>query len=152
MVCKNNTVCKGPDEEMAALDNFNPADTAFVQDAFKSSIPFQPQPDSNASIRLVKNENDIIHYTSNSATNQFAVFSEIYYDAGWVAYIDGKESPIVKVNYVLRGLAVPAGKHDIRFEFKPRSHAIGKTLTTVCSVLILLLILAVAGMTWRKNR
>ena len=65
-------------------------------------------------------------YTFNAASNQFAVFSEIYYKSGWKAYIDGKEAPIVKVNYVLRGLAVPAGKHDIKFEFKPQGYYTGK--------------------------
>ena len=78
-------------------------------------IPFSPVEDSTASIKLIKNDNDIITYQSGSKTNQFAVFGEIYYDRGWKAYIDDKEVPIVQTNYVLRGLAVPAGNHAIRF-------------------------------------
>lgn len=113
---------KGPAEVMKALDNFNPADTAIVEESAKSIIPFTPVADSAATISLVKNDNDIVTYKTSSTTNQFAVFSEIYYDRGWKAYIDNKEAPIVKTNYALRGLAVPAGTHDIRFEFKPASY------------------------------
>jgi hypothetical protein len=131
-----------PAEAMKALDNFNPKDTAIVVTDSKNKIPFAPQPDSSASIRLIKNDNDYIEYQSNSATNQFAVFSEIYYDRGWKAYIDGKETPIVQTNYVLRGLAVPAGQHKITFEFKPASYYASGKITIVASFLIWLALIA----------
>jgi hypothetical protein len=137
--------------EMNALGNFNPKDTAVVQDGFKSSIPFEPVADSSATISLLKNDNDVITYSFNAASNQFAVFSEIYYKSGWKAYIDGKEAPIVKVNYVLRGLAVPAGKHDIKFEFKPEGYYKGKTITSVFTVILLAILLVGFFMEW-KNR
>jgi uncharacterized membrane protein YfhO len=129
LVGKNIQFVKDANAEMNSLGNFNPADTAVVQESFKSSIPFQPEADSAATIALVKNDNDVVTYSFNAASNQFAVFSEVYYENGWKAYIDGKEAPIVKVNYVLRGLAVPAGKHDIKFEFKPQSYYKGKSIT-----------------------
>ncbi len=138
---------KDADAEMKALDNFNPKDTAFVQDAFKAAIPFMPQADSTATVKLVKNDNDKITYSFNAASNQFAVFSEIYYKAGWKAFVDGKESPIVKVNYVLRGLAVPAGKHDIEFRFEPQDYFMGKKLAlaalAVCVALLLVWLVSV---------
>jgi uncharacterized membrane protein YfhO len=130
---KNIQFVKDANAEMNSLGNFNPADTAVVQESFKSSIPFQPEADSAATISLVKNDNDIVTYTFNAASNQFAVFSEVYYENGWKAYIDGKEIPIVKVNYVLRGLAVPAGKHDIRFEFKPNGYIKGRKILLLCN-------------------
>ncbi|MBS1654418.1 MAG: YfhO family protein [Bacteroidetes bacterium] len=138
--------------EMAALDNFNPKDTAIVQESFKPSIPFAPQYDSAASIHLIKNDNDVITYESNAATNQFAVFSEIYYTGGWKAYVDGKETPIVKVNYVLRGLPLPAGKHQIRFEFKPESYFKGRKITSVFSIILVLLLAAGIFMEWRTSK
>jgi len=143
---------KDANAEMNALGNFNPKDTAVVQDTFKSSIPFEPVYDSTATISLVKNDNDVVNYTFNSSTNQFAVFSEIYYKSGWKAYIDGKEAPIVKVNYVLRGLAVPAGKHDIKFEFKPEGYYKGKTLTTIFSIVLLLILAVGIFMEWRNRK
>jgi hypothetical protein len=143
---------KDAHEEIDALNTFNPRDTALVQESFQSQIPFQPQFDSAASIRLVKNDNDLINYTSSSTTNQFAVFSEIYYTRGWKAFIDGKETPIVKVNYLLRGLAVPAGNHAIEFRFAPEQYNKGKKLTSIFSIVLLLLIAAALFMEWRASR
>ena len=142
---------KDANAEMNSLGNFNPADTAVIQDTFRTSIPFEPVYDSTATIALVKNDNDVVTYTFNAATNQFAVFSEVYYKRGWKAYIDGKEAPIVKVNYVLRGLAVPAGKHDIRFEFKPQGYYKGKSVTSVFSIVLLVILAIGIFMEWRNR-
>ena len=95
-------------------------------------------------IELIKNDNDIITYSSKSNANQFAVFSEIYYDRGWKAYIDDKETPIVRTDYVLRGLAVPAGTHNIRFEFKPASFYNSVIIAFIASAIIWLLLVAAA--------
>ncbi|HMK20289.1 MAG TPA: YfhO family protein [Chitinophagaceae bacterium] len=149
---KNIQYVKDANAEMNSLGNFNPADTAVVQDAFKSSIPFEPVADSTATIALVKNDNDVINYMFNAASNQFAVFSEIYYKSGWKAYIDGKETPIVKVNYVLRGLAVPAGKHDIKFEFKPQGYYKGRSITSIFSIVLLVVFAAGIFMEWRGRK
>ncbi|TMI97242.1 MAG: hypothetical protein E6H08_02550 [Bacteroidetes bacterium] len=149
---KNIQYVKDANAEMNSLGNYNPADTAVVQDIFKSSIPFEPVADSTAAITLVKNDNDIVTYTFNAASNQFAVFSEVYYKSGWKAYIDGKEAPIVKVNYVLRGLAVPAGKHDIKFEFKPQGYYKGKSITSIFSIILLIVFATGIFMEWRNRK
>jgi hypothetical protein len=142
----------GPREEMSALDSMNVRDTAIVENSFKSSIPFAPQWDSAASITLVKNDNDKINYRFAAGSNQFVVFSEVYYKAGWKAFIDGKESPIVKVNYVLRGLAVPGGQHNIEFRFEPQGYYTGRSITTVASILLALILLAGIYMEWRYSK
>jgi hypothetical protein len=142
---------KNADEEMGALDSFNPRDTAIVQESFKPSIPNLPATDSVASISLVKNENDVMIYSFNSTANQFAVFSEVYYPRGWKAYIDNNEAPIIKTNYVLRGLPIPAGKHEIRLEFKPGGYLTGRKITSIAQLLMLGLILLCIFMEW-KNR
>jgi len=149
---KNIQYVKDANAEMNSLGNFNPADTAVVQDAFKPSVPFEPVTDSTATIALVKNDNDVVTYTFNAASNQFAVFSEVYYKSGWKAYIDGKEAPIVKVNYVLRGLAVPAGKHDIKFEFKPQGFYKGKSITSIFSIVLLIVFITGIFMEWRGRK
>ncbi|NCU04764.1 MAG: YfhO family protein [Chitinophagaceae bacterium] len=139
-------------EEMAALDSTNLRDTAVVQTKFKSSIPAAPVADSTASIQLIENKNDIINYESNAATNQFAVFSEIYYTAGWNAYIDGKQAQIVKTNYALRGLAIPAGKHKIELRFEPKSYKLGDTLLLISSLLVYLIVLGGLFMAWKTSK
>jgi len=149
---KNIQYVKDANAEMNALGNFNPKDTAVIQDMFKPSIPFEPVADSTATIALVKNDNDVVNYTFNAASNQFAVFSEVYYKNGWKAYIDGKEVPIVKVNYVLRGLAVPAGKHDIKFEFKPEGFYKGKSITSIFSIVLLVVFAIGIFMEWRNRK
>lgn len=143
---------KNADEEMAALDHFNPKDTAIVQESFKSSIPFTPVADSNAYVHLLKNDNDMIRYDFNAATNQFAVFSEVYYKSGWKAFIDGKETPIVKTNYILRGLAIPAGKHSIEFRFEPQGYLKGTKITSIASILLAILVAAGIFMEWRERK
>ena len=139
-------------EEMAALDSIHPREDAFVQESFRSSIPFMPQPDGSASIQLIKNDNDIVTYSFNAASNQFAVFSEIYYKAGWKAFIDGKEAPIVKCDYVFRGLAVPSGKHSIEFRFHPEGYYKGREITSIFTIVLLALIAVAVFMEWRRSK
>ena len=91
----------------------------------------------------------MVTYQYNAPSPQFAVFSEVYYNRGWKAFIDEKEAPIVKTNYVLRGLSVPAGQHIIEFRFKPESYTTGSRITLISQVLLLLLL--AAGL-WFDNR
>jgi hypothetical protein len=138
--------------EMKALSDFNAAEEAVVQESFKASIPNMPVWDSAASIKLDKNDHDIVTYTFNAATPQFAVFSEVYYDRGWKAYIDGKEAPIVKTNYVLRGLSIPAGSHKIEFRFKPESYVMGTRITSISQILLVALFAVALFMEYRRRK
>jgi hypothetical protein len=139
-------------EEMKALDSTNLRDTAVVQRKFKSFIASEPVADSTASIQLIENKNDIILYESNAASNQFAAFSEVYYTAGWNAFIDGKKAEIVKTNYALRGLAVPAGKHKIEFRFEPKSYELGDTLSFISVLIVYLIVFGGLFMTWKTSK
>jgi hypothetical protein len=145
---------KGPAEVMNQLSYFNPKDTAVVEEKDKIADLSDVQFDSAARIQLVKNDNDIVTYSSTAAKKQLAVFSEIYYRLGWKAYIDEKESPIVKVNYVLRGLVVPAGAHAIRFEFKPTNIQSAQLAAKAASLLLWLSIIGLGVFTFvqRKNK
>jgi len=138
------------DQEMAALDSVNVRDTAIVENIYKDKIPFMPVKDSAANIQLIENLNDKISYRFKSSTNQFAVFSEVYYDKGWNAFLDGKPAPYCKVDYVLRGMSVPAGEHTIEFRFEPKSYVMGNRLT-VWSAIITYLLLIAAVAKWIKD-
>ncbi len=148
---KNIDYVKDDAAAMRALDNNNPADTAVVEQDEKNKINSAPVFDSTAKIRLIKNDNDVINYSSSSNTNEFAVFSEIYYDRGWKAYIDNKEVPIIRTDYVLRGLSIPAGNHTIRFEFKPASFYSSRTIEMIASAIVWLLIIAAIFIGIRRN-
>ncbi len=142
---------KDGSEEMKALDNINLRDTVIVQQQFASSIKFIPVPDSSASIRLVENANDKITYKFSSRTNQFAVFSEVYYDKGWNAYLDGNKANYCRVDYLLRGMAIPAGEHTIEFRFEPVSFARGNAISTWASIIIYLLLIVAVVVSIRKK-
>ena len=143
---------KGPAEVMKALSNFNPKDTAILDEADKKNLVANAVKDSSAYIKLLYNDNDVIEYESSSKNTEFAVFSEIYYDAGWVATIDGKEAPIVRTNYVLRGLQVPAGNHRIQFEFKPASFYNSNRAAIGASAFIWLMLIGAIVLTLRKPK
>ena len=81
-------------------------------------------------------------YSTKASSEQLAVFSEIYYEKGWNAYIDGKRVPHFRVDYVLRALVLPAGEHTVEFKFHPKSYYNGNKVSFASS---LLLILAIAG-------
>ncbi len=127
--------------EMNALNTIGLKDTAVVQSRYQKEISL-PVADSTAKIRLIENRNDIILYESESTQPQFAVFSEIWYDRGWRALVDNKESSIIKTNYALRGLSLSPGKHRIEFRFEPKAYSIGNTLVLICSLLTYALLVA----------
>src|SRR3546814_13664945 len=79
-------------------------------------------------------------YAYESPTERIAVFSEIYYDKGWKAYVDGKEHPYFRTNYVLRGMQLPAGKHTIEFRFHPVAYYAGENVSLISSILLVLLL------------
>jgi len=143
---------KGPAEVMHRLDNFNPKDTAIIEQKDKIESLNNLEFDENASITLVNNKNDEINYSSSSSKKQLAVFSEIYYDLGWKAYVDNAETPIVKVNYVLRGLVVPAGNHTIRFEFKPITIKNSIIASTFASILLWICIATMIVIAFRNKQ
>jgi hypothetical protein len=137
--------------EIQALDSTNLREVAVVQEKYKESVGAAPVYDSSATITWVENKNDVVVYKSSAASPQFAVFSEIYYDKGWNAYLDGKLVPHVKTNYVLRGMAIPAGQHSIEFKFEPKAVALSKTITTASTILLVLLLVAGAYVEYRKK-
>jgi Bacterial membrane protein YfhO len=150
---KGVTYKKTPLDVMNSLTTLNTKDSAVVEEADKAKVKYDETVDSTASVSLVKNDNDVIEYTSKSNTTKFAVFSEVYYNAGWKAYIDGKETEIVKTNYALRGINVPAGQHKITFEFKPTSYYSSLKIASISSGLIWLLLLGSIGfLFWNKKK
>jgi len=140
------------DQEMAALDNTDLRDTAVVENKYKSFITTAPQYDSVAYIKLVENRNDTIDYRFSSAFPAFAVFSEVYYAEGWNVYIDGVKSNYVKTDYILRGMPIPAGNHEIQFRFEPKTFTTGRTISIIANILVTLLIIGTIVFYIRKKK
>lgn len=115
---------KNPDEEIDALKEIDPAQTAIVDVEFSSLLGNKTfTKDTTGHIALIKYNPDYMIYDSEASSPQLAVFSDIYYKnvLGWQAYIDGNPVDHFRVNYILRGLIVPEGKHKIEFIFKPQA-------------------------------
>ncbi len=133
------------DAELDALTEFSPKQTAIVDQRFKDQLEgFKITPDSTASIKLVDYLPNHLTYQSQSTTDQLAVLSEIYYDKGWNAFVDGKSVPYFRANYVLRAMKVPAGNHKIEFKFEPSVYINGERIALAGSVILLLLFVIIA--------
>jgi hypothetical protein len=140
-----------PADILNAITNFNPKDTAIVLQSDQAKISAQPAFDSTATINLVKYDNDAIQYKTNTKSPQFAVLSEVYYPAGWDAYIDEKKTDYVQTNYVLRGMVVPAGEHTIDFRFEPSIIRTTQTVAYAANALFWLSIIVSMVLFWRKK-
>ncbi|MFO7933753.1 MAG: YfhO family protein [Bacteroidales bacterium] len=108
--------------------------------------------DTTARIDLAAYDLNRLVYNSHTSLEQFAVFSEIYYPEGWRVTVDGEQADHYRVNYVLRGMVVPAGDHEIIFEFHPRSYYAGTTISRISSIALLLLLLGAIYYRWRINK
>ena len=140
------------DAEMNALSNFKAKETAIIDNRFENQVKNFKFTDDTTGIITLKSyaPNDLV-YESKAKTDQLAVFSEIYYDKGWNAFIDGKPAPYFRANYVLRAMVVPSGNHTIEYKFEPRSYILGTKLSLASSILLLLLLLGVLGTELRKG-
>jgi hypothetical protein len=140
------------DVEISALKTINTKTTAVIDQKFKDKIKTETlKLDTTAKITMTLYTLGRAEYDYYSSQDQVAVFSEIYYPAGWKAYIDGTEADIVRANYVLRALFVPKGKHKIEFVFEPASFKKGETYSLIASSILVLLLLGGIGLEIKKR-
>lgn len=133
------------DAEIEALSNFDPAKVAICDKRFEKEFKNIPLiKDSASVIKLTHYQPNKLNYESRNHNDGLAVFSEIYYDKGWNAYIDGQLTPHFRVNYVLRAMYVPKGNHQIEFRFEPKSFSLGNKISAVSSSILILLLVLVA--------
>jgi hypothetical protein len=108
---------KNSDEELLELKNIDLSNTCLSQNTEIINTSFQLNETNE--IKLISRKANQLIYSSKTDSNQFAVFSEAFYNNGWQAYVDNKPVSHFKVNYLLRGMEMPKGTHEIKFEFKP---------------------------------
>lgn len=133
-----------PNDECDMLMSVDLHKTAVVGSDFIASVNDKtPGADSLAVVSLTKYTPEYIEYDAECSRPGTIVFSEIYYPHGWKAIVDGAEVPHYRANYMLRALNVPAGKHHIRFEFRPESVAKGNTISMTFVILMYLIIAAI---------
>ena len=159
-------------DEILAVGTINPATTAVLTDEIVNSdllntlaksviadddtiITLAAESDTTATIVMEHQKPynpDYLKYTSHSATDQLAVFSEIYYAPDWRAYIDGKPAEYFRANYILRAMVIPAGDHVIEFKNEAPLFYKMNTVTIVGSILLVLLAAGGIVLVYRKKK
>ena len=145
---------KNADEEVSIMQTFDPKNTVVIDERFKENVGAFTFSDSVSNqISLASFHPDKMVYTATAEADGYAVFSEIWYKGNkdWKATIDGKLVTFDRVNYLLRGMKIPKGNHEIVFEFKPDSHYKGKWISLVSSILILIAIAFSSFLVIRKQ-
>ena len=138
MVCAENA-----NEEIALLDSLNTKTTAVINKEFLSKIPNENiERDSTATIDLFKYQPNHLVYEASSKTPQLTVFSDVFYEKGWNAYINGAPAEYFRANYVLRAMVIPPGNNKIEFKFEPKVIQTGSTISLVSSIIFLLILLS----------
>lgn len=141
------------DDEILAMKNFNPSETAIVDQRFISHIhEVNLTKETGGKIELTEYQPNYLKYEYSASSARFTVFSDIYYNKGWNAYIDGEPVSHFRVNYVLRALIVPEGKHTIEFKFEPKSYYTGNKISLASSLLLVLATLGYVFSLWRKRK
>lgn len=136
-----------------SMGMFDPAKTAIIRNDLKAKVTVaNPVKDPSATIQLVKYFPNKLVFESNNSGNGFGVFSDIYYGEGWTATIDGQPTDIIRTDYVLRGLNIPAGKHVIEFSFELPDSKKWSTVALIGSICITILVVAGIYSSVRKQK
>lgn len=145
---------ENPDEEILALKETDLRRVAVVDKRFESMLNgFEFKGDSAASIMNVECKPNRLKYRVSSPSDQVAVFSEIFYDkGGWTAHVDGEEVPHFRADYVLRAMKVPAGEHEIEFNYIPYARKTGIKIANVVSCLDIAIILGLLYLLFRRKK
>ena len=132
------------DEELSLLATINPRNTAVV--AAKDSLPALPirEGADTSAILLTSYEANALAFDAETDRERLAVFSDIYYP-GWQCTIDGEPADILRADYVLRAVVIPAGKHKIEFRFDPKSLHTTEAIANTALIMLLVLFLALTG-------
>lgn len=131
------------DEEIDALKDFDPINTAIVDNRFSNYI-IPNLDNSSSTIQLDIYQPNYLKYSSESTNDGIAIFSEIYYNKGWDAYIDGVKTDYFRANYVLRALNIPSGNHIIEFKFQPSVYSISENISLASSLILFILLFLIS--------
>jgi hypothetical protein len=149
-----------PEDEILKVREINPAHTAVVHKEFEAYMKgFAPNTDTvKSDARFVKSVDTKdpmkLEYNFKSSKEELVVFSEVIYrpNQDWISYIDGKKTDHIRVNYILRGMKVPAGEHKITFEFKPKLYAMTNNILLLGNLLFYMFIAMLLYLYYRNRR
>lgn len=145
---------KNADDEINGLSDFSPSEEVIIDERFRSYVSSLSPDNKSSTITHTQYDPKHMVYEANvlNPNGSFAVFSELYYapkNQEWNAYLDGEKVEHIRVNYLLRGMLIPNGKHTIEFKFEPKTYLMGETIDLTASIILLL---ALAAMIYSLNR
>ena len=144
---------KDANQEMTAINSFDPLKEAIVSEEFKSQIDEKKLgTTTNAKISLTNYHPDRLSYEYSAPNDVIAVFSEIWYTKGWNAYLDGVKIPYFRANYILRAAQLPGGNHKLEFKFEPNSYYTGEMISLIASIVLIVSLIGVAFLESRKKK
>ena len=150
----NFKIVNTPNEEIDALATIDPSSSAVVLGQEFSSYIDGLSLSKAGNITMQKYDPQHLEYSSSSPSPQFAVFSEIWSNKhrDWITLIDGEPTEHIRVNYLLRGLKIPAGDHKIEFIYSPKSYYLGSKISFVSSLFLILALIGVAIYSYRLEK
>ncbi len=138
-------------EELDALNDINPQNQVVINEEFRPTVESAPEVSFNeGNIKLTSYHPEKMVYYSNNQQSGLAVFSEIYYPAGWEVLVNGEPQEYFRVNYILRGLILPTGENEIVFQFRPKSYYMGEKISLAGSIAIVVLLIGVLMVSIKK--
>lgn len=139
-------------EEIAQLGQIDPGQSALMNLSFAENISgvSKDSIEPEDMITLEECQPNYLKYSARNSQSRLAVFSEIWYPHGWKAFIDGEETDILRADYLLRALVIPAGDHLVEFRFESTSLKTGQTIAMISSLLIILLLIGYGFKTYRS--
>ena len=143
-------ILNNPDELLNKLKDTDISKIALgLKNSISKDLPQTFESKDLIKIEKVKNSSSHLTYNYNALSEQLIVFSEIYYPSGWEVFIDGEKSNFFDINYLLRGMLIPEGKHEIEFFFSPE---IVKTGINIRIITIIITFSLIAYMLYRENK
>ena len=128
--------------ELAQLKHIDTRHTAIVNEKYRAEFAdIEFEIDSTDYIKLVANDGDILRYESSCRGNRLAIFSETFYPKGWKATINNDKASFFRCNYILRGMIIPQGKHEIVFSYEPKSAKTGATVSLASNIALAIIII-----------
>jgi len=144
---------KDADEEITAIGKFDPSKTAIIDEREKDKLNgLTPTSDPSATVKMEKYKANHLTYTVENSKKNLLVFSEIYYPVGWKVLVDGNETEIVRVNYLLRAIVLEPGKHKIEMIYEPASYFTSKPISLVASLSVIGLVCFAFFREWKQKK
>lgn len=139
--------------EFETLRKLDTKNTVVIREEYRDDLKnFQPKRDSIATVKMLEVAPNFLSYEVNNASDGFMVFSENYYENGWTATIDGEKTKIYPVNYALRGIQVPEGRHTIVFSFDPQVVKTGGGIMLGSSLLLVIVLVGAAFFEFKNSK